>query len=144
MQRILTSLLPTVTCFLLAFGLVARAEEKKAEKVDPTGTWTWSAAGRDGQTRQVTLKLKMDGDKLTGTISGRQNETPIEDAKLKENELSFKVTREFQGNKFTQKYAGKISGDTLKGKIEFERDGQTQSRDWDAKREVAKPTEEKK
>jgi hypothetical protein len=36
--------------------------------------------------------------------------------------------------KFTQKYAGKVSGDAIKGKIEFEREGQTQTIDWNAKR----------
>jgi hypothetical protein len=29
---------------------------------------------------------------------------------------------------------GKLSGDTIKGKSESERDGQVQSRDWEAKR----------
>jgi hypothetical protein len=33
------------------------------------------------------------------------------------------------------KYKGKVSRETIKGTIEFERDGQTQSRDWEAKRE---------
>ena len=31
-------------------------------------------------------------------------------------------------------YSGKVSGDTIKGKAESERDGKTQSRDWEAKR----------
>jgi hypothetical protein len=34
-----------------------------------------------------------------------------------------------------QKYSGKVEGDEIKGKIEFDRQGQTQSRDWVAKRE---------
>ena len=51
------------------------------------------------------------------------------------------MTREFQGNKFVAKYNGKISGDTIKGKIETERDGQAQSRDWTATREVVKAKE---
>lgn len=38
----------------------------------------------------------------------------------------------------TIKYSGKVSVDTIKGKAESERDGQPQSRDWEAKREVAK------
>jgi len=32
------------------------------------------------------------------------------------------------------KYNGKVSADAMKGKIESERNGQTQSRDWEAKR----------
>jgi hypothetical protein len=33
--------------------------------------------------RDVTLNLKADGNTLTGTISGRQGETPIKDRKIK-------------------------------------------------------------
>lgn len=101
---------------------------------DPTGTWKWSVE-RNGQTFETTLKLKMEGEKLTGTISGRNNtETAIEDGKVDGDDVSFKVTREFNGNKFVQMYKGKLSGDTLKGKVEFERNGETRSRDWEAKK----------
>ena len=83
----------------------------------------------------MTLKLKLDGDKLTGAMVGQNGqETAIEDGQFKDGEVSFKVTRERQGNKITTKYAGKVSGDTIKGKIESERNGQPQSRDWEAKR----------
>jgi hypothetical protein len=106
-----------------------------AEKADPTGTWKWTVTFNN-QTRDVTLKLKLDGDKLTGKISGRNNtETDIEDATFKDNEVSFSVTRERDGQKFVTKYKGKIDGDTIKGKSESERNGQTRNRDWEAKRE---------
>ncbi len=88
-----------------------------------------------GQARTTTLKLKLDGDKLTGAVMGRNNEeTAIEDAKYKNGEVSFSVTRERQGQRFTMKYHGKVTGDTIKGKITIERDGQSQDRDWEAKR----------
>jgi hypothetical protein len=61
-------------------------------------------------------------------------ETKIEDAKYKDGEVSFKVNREANGNKFTIKYQGKIKGDTFKGKRELERDGQTNTREFEAKR----------
>ena len=132
MQRILTSLLSLAAVVALTAGISAQAQDKKA---DPTGTWKWSFTGQNGQTRETTLKLKLEGDKLTGTISGRGDDTAIEDAKLAGDEISFKVTREFNGNKVTAKYSGKLSGDSIKGKTETERDGQPRSRDWEAKRE---------
>ena len=135
MNRILTTL-TLASCLSLAFTTAAQADDKK---VDPTGTWTWSVPGRDGQTRDATLKLKLEGDKLTGAMSGRNNEIAIEEGKLTGDEISFKVTREgANGNKITTKYAGKISGDTIKGKTEFERGGESRSRDWEAKRTPAK------
>jgi hypothetical protein len=110
---------------------------RAADKPDPTGTWKWTVTFND-QKREMTIKLKLEGDKLTGAYVGRDGkETPIEEGTFKDGEVSFKVTRERQGNKFTTKYKGKLDGDTIKGKTEFERNGETQSRDWEAKREKA-------
>ncbi len=109
---------------------------------DANGTWTWSTPGRDGgEARKSTLKLKADGEKLTGKLSspgrqgGQAREVDITDGKVKGDELSFSVVREFNGNKMTIKYSGKVSGDSIKGKIETERDGNARSREWEAKRE---------
>jgi len=140
MQRNLTVIVHWAVCLIFAIGVLAKAEDKKA---DPSGTWKWSFTGQGGQTRETTLKLKLDGEKLTGTVSGRGGETAIAEAKVKGEEISFQVTREFNGNKVTTKYNGKISGDSIKGKMEFERDGQAQSRDWEAKREAEKAKEAK-
>mgnify|MGYP003325599347 FL=1 len=118
--------------FLLITGTV-----QAADKPDPTGTWKWSVTFNDMK-RDFTLKLKLDGDKLTGAMLGRNNqETAIEEASFKDGEVAFSVTRERNGQKFTTKYKGKVDGDTIKGKSEGMRDGQTQSRDWEAKREKA-------
>jgi len=102
---------------------------------EATGTWKWTVE-RNGNTFETTLKLKQEGEKLTGKITGRQgNETEIEDGKVKDDTVSFKVTREFNGNKVVMTYQGKLSGDTIKGDTKFERDGQEQKREWEAKRE---------
>ncbi len=132
MQRSLTSALSLTFCLLLGLVAAVHAEDKKA---NPTGTWKWSFTGQNGQTRETTLKLKLEGEKLTGSVSGRNGDTAIDDAKIKGEEISFSVTREFNGNKMTAKYNGKLSGDTIKGKVETERDGEKRSRDWEAKRE---------
>jgi len=140
-QHALAALTQIVTCAILALGAVVQAQDKKA---DPTGTWTWTTPGRNGgPDRKSTLKLKVEGDKLTGTLSapgrgGQSNDSAIADGKLKGDEISFTVIREFGGNKITAKYNGKISDDSIKGKIETERNGQTNSRDWEAKRETEK------
>src|SRR5262245_41283003 len=110
---------------LVAWVGTAQAQQK----ADTTGRWTWSVSF-GGQTREQTLKLKLEGDKLTGSLIGRNNEeTKIEDATFKDGEIAFKVTREFGGRKSVTKYTGKLSGDTIKGKTESDRGGQTQARD---------------
>lgn len=133
MRNTFVRLAQVLACMALALSLSVHADDKKA---DPAGTWTWTSQGRDGNEVTTTLKLKNDAGKLTGKISGRQgNESDISDAKLEGENISFKVVRERNGNTFTQKYNGKISGDTIKGKREFSgQDGQTQTRDWEAKR----------
>ncbi|MEK7676478.1 MAG: hypothetical protein AAB676_11670 [Verrucomicrobiota bacterium] len=142
-QHALASLIKVVTCAVLALGAAAQAQAQD-KKADPTGTWAWTTTGQGGQERKTTLKLKLEGEKVTGAISapGRQDapprETAIADGKLKGDEITFTVTREFQGNKMVAKYSGKVSADTIKGKIETERDGQARSRDWEAKRVVEK------
>jgi hypothetical protein len=116
----------------VALTLAFAAAQARAED-NPTGTWKWQMKFND-QTRDVTLKLKLDGGKLTGSVSGRGGDTEIADGQYKDGDISFSVTRERNGQKFTAKYTGKLSGDAIKGKIEVQRDGQTQSRDWEAKR----------
>jgi hypothetical protein len=129
-------------CLVLALTLAANAQDKKA---DPTGTWKWSISGQNGQSREVTAKLKAEGDKVTGTVSGRNNDTAITEGTLKGDEIAFTVSREYNGNKMTQKYTGKVSADTIKGKVESKRgDAEAQSRDWEAKREAATPKAEEK
>jgi hypothetical protein len=120
--------LATVICVLAVAG-TAWADDKP----NPTGTWKYSA-DVNGNTIDVTIKLKLEGDKLTGTVSVRDIETKIEDGKYKDGEVSFTLNREMNGNKFTMKYKGTIKGDTFKGKRELERDGQTNTRDFEAKR----------
>jgi hypothetical protein len=99
-----------------------------AEDVNGTGKWSFE---RNGQKVETTLKLKLEGDKLTGTISGRQGaETAIEEASFKDNEVKFSVTRERNGQKTTTKYSGKLSGDTITGTSVT---GEN-SREWKAER----------
>ncbi len=139
MQRVLSSLIKFGFCAILALGAAVQAQDSK---VNPAGTWSWSMPGRNGGTaRTNTMVLKLVGDKLTGEISspgrdGAVTKTEIAEAKLKGDEISFSVTREFNGNKMVFKYTGKVAADTIKGKIA--REGQTEPREWEAKRQADK------
>ena len=121
--------------FAAALGVVlVLGHAGLALAADVTGTWKWTVEF-GGNTSERVLKLKQQGEKVTGTITGRNNmESDIEDGKLDGDTLSFKVTREFDGNKIVFAYKGKVSGDTIKGETKFEREGETQTREWEAKR----------
>jgi hypothetical protein len=81
---------------------------------DVSGKWTAQVPGRGGQTRETTFNFKVDGEKLTGTISGMQGDIPISDGKVKGDEISFIVTMSFGGNDIKMTYKGKVSGDEIK------------------------------
>ena len=102
---------------------------------NPAGSWK-STIMLGKKTQEVTIKLKLDGDKLTGTLGGQGNrEAAISDGTFKDDKVTFSVVREQKGEKLTQKYTGTVSGDSIKGKIETERGGKSRSTDWTATRE---------
>ena len=82
------------------------------------GTWKGSYPGRDGQTRESTIVLKADGEKLTGTVASNRGESEIKDGIIKGSEVTFSVVRNFGGNDVTVKYKGKLAGDTIQFKVE--------------------------
>src|SRR6185436_15410546 len=114
-------LLFVVTILLVAsFALMA---------ADVSGKWTYEQPGRGGNPgRPVTITLKQDGAKLTGSVPGMGRggadvpATEITDGKVDGDKVSFTVTREFNGNKMVQKFEGTVNGDEMKLKIT--RDGQ--------------------
>lgn len=122
--------------FLVGTLNFAQAQDTK---VDPTGTYIWTMPGRNGgPDRTNTLTLKLDGDTLTGKLSapgrgGKINETEIADGKVDGSTVSFNVIRTYNENTMTNKYSGKLADGTITGTIEFNRNGDTQSRDWTAK-----------
>jgi hypothetical protein len=114
-------------------GLVSLAVADDT-KPDVTGTWTWSFQRPNGETMTSTLTLKQDGDKITGTVTGRNKPSDIQDAKLTGDDLTFKVVRTRNDQTITMTYDGKVTADEIKGKISSDMAGNTMSRDWDAKR----------
>ncbi len=129
---------------LLVTGLFTQVRAEDA-KVDPSGTYTWTQAGRGGggTERTNTLILKMEGDKLTGKVTspgrggGDPVSTEIKDTKISGADISFSVTREFNGNSITTKYTGKVSPDSIKGKVVApgRGGGDPTERDWEAKKQ---------
>ena len=97
---------------------------------DVTGKWTAQVPGRQGATREQTFNFKADGDKLTGTITGRQGDIAITDGKISGDTITFTVKMENGGNSVEQKYTGTISGDEIKFKREG---GRGAAREFSAK-----------
>jgi hypothetical protein len=82
---------------------------------DIDGKWKAEFTTPDGTPRTNTFTFKAEGTKLTGSVAGTQDETPIQNGTISGDEISFTAERPF--GKFT--YKGKISGDQIKMKVEF-------------------------
>ena len=81
---------------------------------DATGTWKASIETPNG-TIEATFALKVDGAKLTGTVtSGQMGESQISEGKVDGDSISFSVVREFNGNEFRINYKGKVSESEIK------------------------------
>lgn len=118
-----------------AVCLVCATSASALAAADANGTWKWSF-NANGNNIDILLKLKADGEKLSGTVAfGDRPGTEIMNGEFKNDEVSFTTVRERNGQSFTTKYKGKIDGDTLKGTIQLTRDGQERTVDWEAKRE---------
>ncbi len=97
---------------------------------DISGKWTYEQQGRNGA-MTVTMTLKADGSNLTGSISGRNGDTAINNGKIDGDKFSFDVTRQMGDNSVTIKYSGTVAGDELKMSVDA---GRGQPREVTAKR----------
>lgn len=83
---------------------------------DVSGKWKAEFTTPDGTARVNTFTFKQEGEKLTGTVAGTQDETAIENGRVKGDELSFVANRPF--GRFT--YKGKVSGNEIKLAVDFD------------------------
>jgi hypothetical protein len=105
-------LLAAALLILASFGLAA---------ADVTGRWTGElAALNGGPTRVITIILKAEGSKITGTLAGASGRSssldPIEisDGKVDGDRISFTVKRETPNGAMENHYAGIVTGDEMK------------------------------
>lgn len=140
----LSAVTMTLAALVWSSTLVMAAEKAM---IDPTGTWKLVTISSQTKAKSLerTLKLKLDGGKLTGTIDGRSEingkvkifEWALKDTKLQGNAISFTVTHPptlGKGPDSTTVYEGKITSDTMKGTAETEWSGNTNKRDFEARR----------
>lgn len=85
-----------------------------AAPADLAGKWRAEFTTPDGTQRVNTFTFKVEGDKVTGTVAGSQDEAPLKDVKLSGDTISF--TAERQWGVFS--YKGKISGDEIQFSVQ--------------------------
>jgi hypothetical protein len=84
------------------------------QAADVTGKWVGQVPGRDGNTMETTFTFKVAGDSLTGSMENQFGERELSDGKVIGDDISFNVNIEFNGNKMTLAYTGKVAGSEIK------------------------------
>jgi hypothetical protein len=100
--------LPVLVVLLLAAVAVFAA--------DVNGTWKGTVGGPDGGAgTDITVKLKAEGNVLTGTVSAMGSDTKIDNGKIDGDNISFETNPEF--GKIV--HTGTVSGDEIKLKVKI-------------------------
>lgn len=103
----------TIVAVLLVLAVAAPA-------ADVTGKWKAEMKGRDGNVRESVFDFKVDGSKLTGTVTGaRGGAVEITDGAIEGDNLSFTVVRKFREREFQQQYKGVVKGDEIHFNVSF-------------------------
>lgn len=94
-----------MTRFLAIWMLLAAA----LFAADVSGKWSGEVPGRGGQTA-ATFVFKVDGDKLTGTMTGPQGEVALQEGKVAGDKISFSTV----GANAKILFEGTVSGSEIK------------------------------
>jgi len=79
---------------------------------DLNGKWAGTMNTPDGQSMEMTFVFKVDGEKLSGTMTNQFGEEVISEGTVKGEDVSFIVMA--GGGQFKLSFTGKVSGDDLK------------------------------
>jgi len=130
----------TVVVLACAFGIVTRAlphgrpDPGQSDKaaVNVTGKWAVTLEMSMGSATPG-LELKQDGEKVTGTYTGRYGSFPLEGT-LKGRAIAFSFTMSAEGQSVTMTYAGEVAADALsmKGTASL---GEMGDATWSAKKQ---------
>src|SRR5690242_21587416 len=96
-------------------GILAILLSVTAIAAEISGKWKAEFTTPDGTQRVNTFTFKVEGGKLTGTVQGSQDDTPIQNGKVDGDEISFSAERPFGA--FS--YKGKVGSGEIKLKVEF-------------------------
>ncbi len=126
MKRVFGSVLgPALFCAVAALAYAQAS-------ANVGGEWDMTINSPQGSNK-VLLKLKLEGDKLSGTVKNARGEAPLTSAAIKGDEVTLVMTIQFQGGDMVITYTGKVEKDSMKGDADF---GGLAQGDWSAVRHV--------
>jgi len=94
--------------WITLIGLIALTISVAA--ADVSGKWAGQVPSRGGEMMAATFSFKVDGDKLTGTMTGPQGEVQLQEGKASGDKISFSTT----GGNAKILFEGTVAGDQIK------------------------------
>ena len=126
--------LAVVALLVVGAGLAVSSQQqsKPDAQASVAGKWAMALEMSMG-TGTPTLELKQDGEKVTGTYTGRYGTFALEGT-VKARAIEFAVTISAEGQSVTMRFAGEVAADnqTMKGTASLADLGEAT---WSAKRE---------
>ena len=83
-----------------------------ARATDLNGKWKGDLNGPDGNALEINFDFKVDGEKLTGTVTNTYGEEKITEGVVKGDDISFLILA--GGGQFKITYKGKVDGEDIK------------------------------
>ena len=83
-----------------------------AGAADLSGKWKGDLTISGGDPLEINLDFKVDGEKLTGTVTNTYGEEQITEGVVKGDEISFIIMA--GGGQFKITYKGKVDGEAIK------------------------------
>ena len=80
---------------------------------------------------------------MKGALVSERGERDVDNIAIENNQLSFKIIFERGGNSFTAAYKGTPRGDSMKGTLEFDVNGEARKTNVEGKRISKKPGDSK-
>src|SRR5262249_61447954 len=102
---------------------------------DLVGTWNLTFTDPDGREYAPVLVLSRDGDHLKGMLNQLGGaDLAAKEVSLKGGELTFQVSGTHEGTPYTLTFRGKPEGDSIRGEVEYQHEGNTGSFAFEGKR----------
>lgn len=96
----------------LAAAILFMSLASIAFAADLSGKWHGNLKNQDGADMPIDFVFKVDGEKLTGTVTNSYGEEQITEGVIKGDDVSFIIMA--GGGQFKIVYKGKLTGDDLK------------------------------
>lgn len=127
--------------FGMIFLLVLTFSLGAAVKV--TGKWELVTKAKKGEKTNI-VKMVQDGEKLTVVMKAKKKNKLEGTGTVKGNNIEWTITRKNEKSTAIFKYSGVISGDTMKGELQIEKNKKKKpAREWTASRKKPDNTKKK-